>query len=456
MTAEKLARRLGGELVLPGNAHFDSLRHVWNGMVNERPVAIARCVSADDVAAALAFARHNRVPVTVRGGGHGVAGQAVRNGALLVDLSPMRGVRVDASRRTAQVDAGATWGLVDAETQRHGLAVTGGIDSRTGVAGLTLGGGMGYLARSLGLTIDNVLALDAVLVDGRTVTVSESQHPDLFWAMRGGGGNFGVVTGFTYRLHPVGPELATAQVFYGMDQAAQVLQRYDELMVDAPDEITCYIAIVNVPSVEPFPVERHGRPALALIGCYVGDVERGGEALAPLATFGDPFVAAFAPTRYCDLQQSFDAAAPDGGRYYWKAGYLDGLSSEAIATLLDHLDSLPGPFSNVFLESMGGAITRVDPAATAFPHRHVRFGFGISSGWADPSNDEAAIAWTRRLHDAMAPHCTGGVYANYLDGDDDARVTAAYRSNLDRLRQVKSTYDPDNVLRFNVNVPPAA
>jgi FAD/FMN-containing dehydrogenase len=421
-------------------------------MIDRRPALIVLCAGTADVIAALEFATRSQLPISVRGGGHGVAGKALRDDGVVIDLGPMADVRVDLKSRTARVGAGATWAEVDRETQAFGLAVTGGVDSRTGVAGLTLGGGIGYLARPFGLTIDNLASAEVVLADGRVVTASEHEHPDLFWALRGGGGNFGIVTSFEFRLHAVGPEVMTIQAFYPMEEAALALGGYRDFMVDASDQVGCFALFVNVPPVEPFPQSQHGKTTLALVGCHAGDLDTAASELVSLAKLGDPMFSSVAPMPYATLQSSFDAGAPDGGRYYWKAAYIDDLSADLINTLTTRVDPLPGAFSNVFVEPLGGAISRVDPTATAFPHREVRFGLGISSGWADPADDEAAIAWTRDLYSAVAVHGSGGLYSNYADRDESDLPGKAWGSNARRLREIKAAYDPDNVFHGNVEI----
>lgn len=443
---ERFAGMLRGQLIRPGSRSYDETRALWNGMIDRRPVLVARCAGTADVIACVDFARGHDLALSVRGGGHGVAGKAACDG-LMIDLSLMRDVHVDAKARVARVGGGSTWGTVDHETQAFGLAVTGGVDSRTGVGGLTLGGGIGYLARSCGLTIDNLLSAEVVLADGSTVTASADQHPDLFWALRGGGAGCGVVTSFEFRLHAVGPEVMTAQVFHGMDGAAEGLAFYRDFMSTAPDEAACYPLFVNVPPVDPFPEHYHGKTALVFVGCYAGSLEDGEEALRPLGEFGAPFFSAIAPMPYTTLQSSFDAGAPDGGRFYWKAHYVDEVSDALIDDLVERVDPLPGPYSVVFMECLGGAVARIAPDATAFPHRDARFTLGFSTGWADAADDDAAIAWTRSLFEATAPHATGGVYVNYLDRDETDRIGAAYGANLGRLESVRRTYDPEGLFR---------
>lgn len=445
---------LRGDVIAPGDESYAEARSLWNGMIDRRPLAIARCQGSADVVATLDVARRHDIPVSVRSGGHGVAGRALRDGGIVIDLAALDGVQVDAKRRVARVGPGATWHEVDAETQAFGLATTGGVHSGTGVGGLALGGGLGYLARSYGMTVDNIRSIDVVLADGRLVTASASEHPDLYWASRGGGGNFGIVTSFELELHEVGPEVATAQAYFPMEHAGSALRAYRDFMAGAPDEVACYALVVNVPPIDAFPVERHGTVAVALVACHSGSTEAGAEALAPLTEIDGSFLAFVAPMAYADLQSAFDAGSPDGARYYWKAQLLDDLPDATIDAVVELATPMPGPFSMVFVEPMGGAISRVPADATAFPHRSARFSLGVAAGWTAAADDERAVEWARRLHAAVAPDSNGGVYGNYLDGDEDDRVDAAYRANLERLQRVKAIYDPDNVFDQNVNVQP--
>jgi FAD/FMN-containing dehydrogenase len=444
-----------GRVLSPDHEDYDAARAVWNGMIDRRPALIAFCADTDDVIAAVRFADDQGLRVTARCGGHSVAGKAVCDDGLVIDLSAMNGVSVDVEGRTAIVQGGARLGEVDTATQPFGLAVPAGIVSETGVGGLALGGGLGYLGRRYGLTADNLLAAEVVTAAGEVVRASSDENADLFWALRGGGGNFGIVTSFEFRLREVGPEVLVAQAFYRLEDARAVLGFYRDLTGQAPDELAVYALVVNVPPVEPFPEENQGWPAIALVCCYSGDHDDGREVLAPLEAFGDPIFRFVAPMPFVDLQQSFNAGVPDGGRYYWKSHFHRRLSDECLDTFAEQVTDLPGPFSIVGFEPMGGAINRVDPAETAFPHRDVEFALGVWCGWVDPENDEAAIAWARGVHRAMTPFATGGVYSNYLDQDDIAEADASFAANLDKLRRIKAKFDPDNFFGGNQNISPA-
>lgn len=444
-TVDNFANTLHGRLLRSGDVGYDEARAVWNGMIDRRPALIVQCEGAADVMAAVNFARAQELPLTVKAGGHNVAGRAICDGGVVVDVSAMNSVRVDPDAQTAQVGPGATWGDFDREAQAFGLATTGGVDSRTGVAGLTLGGGMGYLARRFGLSVDNLLAVDVVTADGELRRASAGRNEDLFWALRGGGGNVGVVTRFEFQLHEVGPEVLVAQVFHPFVDARETLHFYRDFTMDAPQELSCLAMALHVPPVPPFPEAYHGQIALALVACYSGSLAEGEVVLAPLEEFGDPLLKAVQPMHYTALQQSFDAGTPDGERYYYKSQYLADLSDEAIETIIGHVEPLPGPLTIIGIEPMGGAIATVDATVTAFPHRGALYNFSVWSGWSDPAEDEAMIAWTRDFHRAVAPHGTGGSYANYLDRDDDRRT--AYGRNYQRLAEIKRAWDPENVFR---------
>jgi FAD/FMN-containing dehydrogenase len=451
----ELETRIRGTLLRPDDTGYDDARRVWNGMVDRKPGVIVRCRGVADVKAAVDIVREHRLVFAVRAGGHSVAGKSVCEGGVMIDLSLMTGVTVDPVSRTARAGAGATWGDFDHEAQAFGLGTTGGLISSTGVAGLTLGGGIGYLTRTHGLACDNLQSLDVVTAAGEFVRASETENADLFWACRGGGGNFGVVTSLEFRLHEVGPEVAVAQVFHPIEAAGEVLRFYREYTAAAPDETACYALIVNVPPVEPFPEASQGKPAIALVACDAGPVAEGKARLAPLAAFGNPILAFVDAMPYTALQSSFDAGNPKGQRYYWKSMHLAVLSDDALDTVARHCADFHGDFTIVGIEPLGGAFGRIAPDATAFPHRDVPYSFGVWTGWADPANDAANIAWTRAFHDAMTPY-GAGAYVNYLGEDEGGRVEEAYGVNWARLQEVKRRWDPDNLFRMNQNIAPGA
>jgi len=445
LSTDALTDQLDGRLIGPADPEYDTARSVWNGMIDRHPSMVAECAGADDVVAALGFARDAGLPVTVRGAGHNVAGQAVADDALVIDLGQMNHVEIDAKERIARVGPGARGADLDTASQAAGLATTGGTDSTTGVVGLTLGGGMGFLGRAFGLASDNLLGADVVLADGTRVHASETEHPDLFWALRGGGRHVGVVTEIELRLHPLGPEIAVVQAFYPFADAIGHLRFFRDFFADAPDEAGGYALAVNVPPVDPFPAEAHGTTALAIVASHTGPVEDGLRSLAPLGELGSSLLAVTMPMPYAALQQAFDAGNPAGKRYFWKSAYLRELPDEAIEAFAARADPLPGPFSAAYFEALGGAIGRTDSSATAFPHRDAPFNFALSAGWDSPADDERAIGWSRAFHDAMLPWSTGGLYANYIGGDDIGRLEASFGPNVERLRQVKERYDPDGV-----------
>jgi len=440
------ATELRGTLVQPRDPGYAEARRVWNGMIDRRPALIARCAGVDDIRRSLAFARANGLPVTVRGGGHNVGGRSIADGALQVDLRPMNWVKVDAKRRVARVGPGAVGADLDRETQAAGLATPGGTDSTTGVTGLTLGGGFGFLSRRFGLAADNLRSATVVLADGRVVHASATDDPELLWALKGGGGRFGVVAEIELDLHPLGPEVAVAQVFYPYRSAMAALRLVRDFMADAPDDIGIFALAANVPAVDPFPADHHGKTAIVLAAAHAGSVEDGLRALKPLGEFGEPILNVLAPMPYTALQQAFDTSSPAGNRYFWKSQYLSDMSDEAIAVFVDRCRTLPGPFSAAWFEPLGGAFGEPDPGATAFPHRRAGCNFAIQAGWSDPGDDAKAIDWARSFHAAMAPFSTGGQYANYA-GSEDGRdgLASQFGDNAARLRAVMARCDPDGV-----------
>jgi FAD/FMN-containing dehydrogenase len=455
---DELGRSFRGELLVPASAGYDAARSIWNGAIDRRPACIARCTGVADVVAAVRFARDHELEIAVRGGGHNVAGTAVCDDGLVIDLSTMRAVSVDLASRTAQVQGGALWGDVDHETQAHGLATTGGIVSHTGVAGLTLGGGIGFLMRKHGLTVDNLLAAEVVTADGGIVQASADEHPDLFWALRGGGGNFGVVTSFRFALHPLGPTVLAGPVFWAADDTADVLRFYRDFAAEAPDELGTVVRLGTIPPLPVIPDELHWRPAIAVACCYAGTTEDGGRAVRPLRRFGKPLVDLLAPSPYVDFQSGIDGTVPHGWHYYWKGTNLAGLSDDAIAVVAEHAYAAGSPRSYAALFHIGGAVARVPHDATAYAGRGAAHTMSIDAVWRPGESGEHAVAetaWARRFFGALEPH-RAGVYVNFLDSDDDsARVREAYGDRIyPRLAEVKAAYDPDNVFHHNKNIQP--
>jgi FAD/FMN-containing dehydrogenase len=459
-TASGLGDSLRGEVLVPGSPGYDAARRVWNGAIDRRPACIARCAGVADVVAAVRFARDPDLEVAVRGGGHNVAGTAVCGGGLVIDLSAMRAVWVDPVGRTARVQGGALWGDVDRETQAHGLATTGGIVSHTGVGGLTLGGGIGFLMRKHGLTVDNLLAAEVVTADGTVVRASADEHPDLLWALRGGGGNFGVVTSFLFALHRVGPTVLAGPVFWAADDTAAVLGFYREFVAEAPDELGTVVRLGTVPPLPAIPEGLHWRPAVAVACCYAGSVEEGERALRALRGFGRPLVDLLAPSPYTAFQSGIDGTVPHGWHYRWKGTTLPGLSDDAVAVIADQVFAAGSPRSYAAIFHLGGAVARAPRGATAFPGRDVAHHMSIDAVWLpDEAGERAAseTAWARRFFHALQPYRAGSVYVNFLDADDGQdRVREAYGERIHRrLAEVKAEHDPDNVFHHNKNVPPA-
>jgi FAD/FMN-containing dehydrogenase len=452
-TVERFSERLRGEILRPDEEGYDEARRVWNAMIDKEPAVIARCRGAADVMTAVDFARDHDLLLSVRGGGHNVAGTAVCDGGLTIDLSPMNSVRVDPETRTARVGGGATWGEFDHEAQAFGLATTGGVVSSTGVAGLTLGGGFGWLAREHGLACDNLRSADVVTADGELVHASEDENADLFWALRGGGGNFGVVTSFEFDLHEVGPTVLAGPVIYRYEDATEALRFYREFMTDASERVQCLPILAKGRPELGLPDPFHGETVLVLLAAYSGDIDAGREALQPLRTFGEPLADAVEPMPYTALQRMLDEQHAEGYRWYWKSQYVDALSDAAIETIVDYCEST-APFFAVFGEWMGGAISHVEGSATAFPHRDRTASVTVEMRWTDPDRDDEHVAWAREFHEALAPDAADGVYVNYLSRDEADRVPDAYGDRYERLRRVKAEWDPENLFRVNQNVEP--
>jgi len=453
---DALSGRISGGLLGRGGKGYDDARKVWNATVDHRPALIARCMNDADVQAAVRFAAAERMRLSVRGGGHHIAGNAVVEGGLTIDLSGWRSVAVDAARRTARVAPGALLADFDREAQAHGLATPLGINSTTGVAGLTLGGGFGWLTRSFGLTVDNLLGVSLVAADGTLHQVSATSEPELFWALRGGGGNFGVVTSFEFRLHPVGPEVWSGLVVYAGAQARQVLRAWRDFNAGAPEALSVWAVLRKAPPLPFIPAEHHGRDVVIFPLLYAGDMAAGEKAAAPVATFATPIGTHLGPTPYAGFQQAFDPLLTPGGRNYWKSNNFASLSDTAIDLVIEAAKDEPGPECEVFLAQLGGAMARVDPAATAFVGRDAAYIMNVHGRWADTADDKRVRDWARKVFTDSAPHATGGGYVNFLTEDEGERVAATYGANYTRLQAVKQRYDPTNLFRANLNIAPQA
>jgi len=437
---------LRGELLRPGDADYDATRAVWNGMIDKRPALIARCTGTADVIEAVNFAREHQMLVSIRSGGHNVAGNAVCDDGLMIDLSPMKGIWVDPTQRTARAQAGVLWGEFDRETQQFGLATTGGVVSTTGVAGLTLGGGVGWLNGKYGLAIDNLLSVDIVTADGNLVTASASEHPDLFWGVRGAGANFGVVTSFEFRLHPVGPMILGGMVIHPFERAREVLHFYREFTANEPDELTTYAAMLTGPD---------GNLVVALVICYAGPIDEGERVIAPLRLFGPPVADMIGPMPYRSQQSMFDEAFPHGRQSYWKSSLMHAIDDDAIDIAIDYMSRVPSAGTATLFEHYHGAYARSEGGETAFSHRSDPYDFVILSVWDDRAETPANVRWTREFFETMRPHLSTGVYVNVLDNDEGVdRVKAAYGDNYERLVALKHKYDPTNLFRMNQNIRP--
>ncbi|WP_407149334.1 FAD-binding oxidoreductase [Bradyrhizobium sp. ORS 86] len=444
--AAALRRMVRGDVVLPGGVAYDQARKVWNGMVDRHPAAVVYCAGSDDVIAAVNFARSQSLLVAVRAGGHNMGGASVCDGGLVIDLSRMKQIVVDPIRRTARAQAGLNLGEFDAATQAHGLATTMGVNADTGIAGLTLGGGFGKLGRKHGLSCDNLISAEIVTADGRLLWASATEHPDLFWAIRGGGGNFGIVTNFEYRLFPVGPILLAGSVLYPYDRARDAMRFYHAFAKAAPDELSLDAALVTMPS---------GERALSISACYVGPIDEGERVVKPLRAYGAPIQDEIAPRPYVEIQAAGDPLFPRGRRYYWKAQFLRELSDAAIDTLLASYATAAAE-SLLVLQHVGGAIARIPVSATPYANRDALYDCFPISIWDDPAEDAARIRWARELWEAMRPFSTGGVYANNLGEEGTERIEAAYGENFARLVALKTKYDPANFFQSNQNIKPAS
>ncbi|MEJ8852966.1 FAD-binding oxidoreductase [Variovorax robiniae] len=453
---DAFAAQVSGGVLTAVDAAYDEARKVWNGTVDRRPALIARCMNDSDVQAGVRFAAAHRMLMSVRGGGHHIAGNAVAEGGLMLDMSGMRAIEIDAAKRTARVGPGALLGDFDRAAQAHGLATPLGINSTTGVAGLTLGGGFGWLTRRHGMSIDNLLSATVVTADGALRVASATSQPDLFWALRGGGGNFGVVTSFEFQLHPVGPEVYSGLVVYPFSQARQVLRAWRDFTMNAPDELSVWAVLRKAPPLPFLPESVHGKEVVVLPLVYCGKVEDGERVAAPVLKFGDPVGVHVGPTPYAGFQTAFDPLLAAGGRNYWKSNNFSSLSDAALDTVISSTAFLPGPECEIFMAQLGGAMGRVKMTATAFAGRDARYIMNVHGRWSDPQDDDKVRAWARRAFEEAAPHATGSGYVNFLTEDEAERVSMSYGVNYARLQEIKQRFDPDNLFRMNLNIAPAA
>ena len=453
VTVQGLREQVRGQTITPDDSDYDDARRVYNAMIDRRPDVVVRAESTDDVVAAVNYARENGRPIAVRGGSHSVPGFGTGDDAVVIDLNRMQHVEVDPARRTARAQGGATWGAFNDATHAHGLATTGGIISTTGVGGLTLGGGIGYLSRGCGLSCDNLRAAEVVTADGRVVAATPHENEDLFWALRGGGGNFGVVTAFEYDLHPVS-EIYGGPMFFELSDAGDVLRWFRDFIQDAPEEFGGFPAWQIAPPLPFIPEDRHGEPFCAFVYCWSGNPGAGEAAIKPLLDVAKPIAEHVGPMPYPALNSAFDALVPPGLQHYWKANFVKELTDDAIAAHLAHGPKLPAVNSTVHIYPINGACHRVGEADTAFAYRDATFATVIAGMWPDPSENEANTAWVRDMYDATAPHSEAGGYVNFMAGDDQERIRDNYKGNYDRLVDVKRRFDPDNLFHLNQNIRP--
>ncbi len=453
-TTETLKQRLNGTVLLPGDSAYDEARSIWNGMIDRKPAVIVRCRTEADVMHAVAFARENQFIVSIRGGGHNIAGHAVCDGGVMIDLSQMKKVWIDAPARRARVQPGATLHAFDRAAQVHGLATPLGINSTTGVAGLTLGGGIGWLSRKHGLTSDNLLSARVVTAEAKALPASATSHADLLWALRGGGGNFGVVTEFEFALHPIGPDVLSGLLVFPLSEAGPALRKYRNFVATAPDELSVWVVLRAAPPLPFLPPEVHGRTVLILALCHLSPEESGRKLVAPLEQFGTLLGQHVGMQPFTAWQQAFDPLLTPGARNYWKTHNFFELKDGLLDTIVKCATGIPSPHSELFVGQLGGQASRVAADATAFGNREANFVMNVHGRWDTPAEDQAGIAWAREVYRATRPYATGGAYANFLTAEERDRVKSAFGPNYPRLAQVKKSYDPENFFRFNQNIRP--
>jgi FAD/FMN-containing dehydrogenase len=455
-TTEKLKSKLKGQIILPSDLDYDQVREIWNAMIERRPALIVRCADVNDVPQAISFAREHGLEISIRGAGHNIAGNALCDDGIMIDFSSMRNVRVDAEKKRAYVEPGATLADFDEAAQAHRLATPVGINSTTGIAGLTLGGGFGWLTRKYGMTVDNLVSVDAVTTEGKRIRVSENENADLFWAIRGGGGNFGIVTQFEFKLHEVGPEILAGLIVFPFDQAKQVLTQYREFVKSAPEELNVWAVLRKAPPLPFLSADVHGKGVVVLAIFYIGDAAQGGKLIEPLLRFGTPHGEHIGAQPYTQWQKAFDPLLTPGARNYWKTHNFTELSDGALNSMIEFADQLPSPQCEIFIGLIAGAANRVPADAMAYRHRDAKFVLNVHGRWDERADDERCIAWARAFFQASAPYASGGAYVNFMTEEEGDRVAAAYGANYDRLAEIKKQYDPDNLFHLNQNIKPAS
>ncbi|MBN3989765.1 MAG: FAD-binding oxidoreductase [Nostoc sp. NMS2] len=453
-TIEGLKTNVKGHVVLPDDPSYDEVREIWNAMIDRRPAVIVQCAEADDIPHVIKFARENGLEISIRGAGHNIAGNAVCDNGVMIDLSTMTNVRIDAQKRRAYVEPGATLGNFDSSAQVHGLATPVGVNSTTGIAGLTLGGGFGWLTRKYGMTIDNLISAEVITADGNKIRTSENENADLFWAIRGGGGNFGIVTEFEFALHPVGPEILAGLIVFPFSQAKQVLTQYRQFAESAPEELNVWVVLRKAPPLPFLPENVHGKEVIVLSVFYVGDIVEGEKLIKPLRSFGDAYGEHIGVQPYVEWQQTFDPLLTRGARNYWKSHNFTELRDGVLDAIAEFAGKLPSPQCEIFIALIAGASNRVSATATAYYHRDAKFVLNVHGRWDDVAHDEICTAWAREFFQASAPYASAGGYVNFMTEEEGDRVAAAYGSNYDRLVQIKKRYDPENIFHLNQNIKP--
>jgi FAD/FMN-containing dehydrogenase len=451
---DKLKNVIAGRIVVSNDADYDEVRSIWNAMIDRRPAVIVQCANAADVKHALSFAKENKLEISIRGAGHNIAGSSMNDDGLVIDFSKMTTVRVDPDKKRAYAEPGATLGDFDKATQEHGLATPLGINSTTGVAGLTLGGGIGWLTRKYGMTVDNLISVNIITADGKELRANENENPDLFWAIRGGGGNFGIVTEFEFKLHPVGPEVLAGLIVFPLAQAKKVLLQYQKFAETAPEELNVWVVLRHAPPLPFLPEDVHGTEVLVLAVCYAGDIKEGEKLIQPLHGFGDPHGVHIGAQPYADWQKAFDPLLTPGARNYWKTHNFINLSDGVLEKMIEYAGKMPSNQCEIFIALIDGAANRVSADDMAYGNRDVRFVLNVHGRWDSPGDDESGVSWAREFYKASAPYASSGAYVNFMTDEEGDRVASAYGTNYKRLVKIKSKYDPENLFHLNQNIKP--